>query len=190
MIYSEQIQKAIRFATKVHQGQRRKGKDVPYVTHPLTVGLILARVTEDENIIAAGILHDTIEDCKPYGSVTEELLEKMFNSDVARMVSDVTEQDKTNPWMERKMAALLHIKSMEHDSLLVKTADVLHNLKELNDDIAEKGDSAFDSFNASKPETITRYQKLLFELEKAWSDNPLLNDLKEALKYNQELIKL
>jgi len=192
MIYTKQIHTAIQFAIKVHEidtKKKRKGRDVPYITHPLIVGLILARVTNDENIIAAGILHDTIEDCEPYGSVTKELLEKKFNSDVARMVNDVTEQDKTNPWMDRKMAALAHIKSMKHDSLLIKTADVLHNLTELNDDIAEKGDSAFDSFNSSKPETIFRYQKLFIELEKTWSDNPLLGDLKEALKYNQELIK-
>jgi len=77
MVYTKIIQKAITFAIKIHEldiKKRRKGTEIPYVTHPLTVGLTLARVTSDENIIAAGLLHDTIEDCEPYGSMTKELL--------------------------------------------------------------------------------------------------------------------
>ncbi len=65
MIYTQKIQHAIRFAIKTHEGyqkQKRKGKDVPYITHPLTVGLILAKAGANEDVIIAGILHDTIED--------------------------------------------------------------------------------------------------------------------------------
>lgn len=184
MIYTTLINKAIELATKVHEldvKKKRKGKDIPYITHPLTVGLILARVTKDENIIAAGILHDTIEDCEPYGSVTKELLAKEFNSEVASMVNDVTEQDKTLPWTERKMAALAHIKDMPHDSLLVKSADVLHNLSELNDDLVKDGEEVFKKFNASKEDTLLRYRRLIPEIGNAWSENPLLADLEAGL---------
>jgi len=180
MIYPPIIHKAIGLAIKVHEldtHKKRKGKDIPYITHPLTVAMILARVTDDENIIAAGVLHDTIEDCEPYGSVTKKLLEKEFNIDVARMVNDVTEQDKTLPWMERKIAALSHIKEMPHDSLLVKSADVLHNLTELNEDISKYGQGVFKKFNASKEDTIWRYNNLIPEIRKAWNVNPLLADL-------------
>ncbi|PIQ73052.1 hypothetical protein COV58_04605 [Candidatus Roizmanbacteria bacterium CG11_big_fil_rev_8_21_14_0_20_36_8] len=182
MIFTPLIHKSITFATKVHLTQKRKGKDIPYITHPLTVALILSRVTPDENIICAGILHDTIEDCVPYGSVTKEFLEKEFNGRIAQMVNDVTEQDKTLPWSERKMAALSHIKDMNHDSLLVKSADVLHNLVELNENIKTQGDEVFESFNASKEDTILRYKKLIGALEKTWADNPLLGDLKVGIK--------
>lgn len=192
MIYTFFIQKAIAFAIKVHEldaMKRRKGTKIPYITHPLTVALILARVQEDENIIAAGILHDTIEDCEPYGSVSEELIAKEFNAAVARMVNDVTEQDKSLPWMERKMAALAHIKDMSQDSLLVKSADVLHNLSELNDDLVIHGQRVFEKFNASKEDTILQYNRLIPEIKKAWSKNPLLLDLEVGLvtlmKYNK-----
>lgn len=168
MTFTPQLHKAINFATKVHSGVNRKGKNVPYITHPLTVALILSRVTQDENIIIAGILHDTIEDCEPYGSVTKELLGKEFNTEVARMVDDVTEKDKTLPWFERKMKALEHIKHMQHDSLLVKSADVLHNLTDLVTDIEKDGDEVFTNFNASKEDTILRYKKLIPGIEKAW----------------------
>ena len=181
------LNKAVRFSTEVHRTQKRKGKDVPYITHPLTVALILSRVTKDENIIIAGILHDTMEDCVPYGSITKEFIESEFNANIARMVNDLTEEDKTLPWMERKLAALKHIPHMSHDSLLVKSADVLHNLSELNDDIARDGESVFKKFNASKEDTILRYKKLIPEIKKAWIQNPLMIDLEYEL---DRLLKL
>src|SRR3989344_98403 len=71
------IRDALRFALEtheIHQKQKRKGKDVPYITHPLTVGLILARAGAWPHIIAGGILHDTIEDSVPEHKVTYEIL--------------------------------------------------------------------------------------------------------------------
>ena len=55
------IQRAIAFATKAHDGQLRKGTMRPYILHPLEVGVIVARMTEDEEGISAAILHDTKE---------------------------------------------------------------------------------------------------------------------------------
>ena len=53
------VQKAIDFATKVHEGQYRKGTDRPYIVHPMEVGKIVSTMTQDEEIISAAILHDT-----------------------------------------------------------------------------------------------------------------------------------
>lgn len=190
MRYSKLIQLATDFAIDVHevkQKHKRKGKDIPYIVHVLSVGLILSLVTDDDNIIAAGILHDTIEDCKPEGLVTKEIIEAKFNSSIARMVNDVTEQDKSLPWFERKMAALKHIKYMQHDSQLVKSADVLHNLTELVQDLEKDGDKVWERFNASKADTIKRYNVLIPELKGTWPDNPLIKDLISA---HQELKRL
>lgn len=120
MIYSDKINQAIGFATKVHQGQVRKGKNVSYIVHPLSVALILSRVTQDEDIIVAGVLHDTIEDCDPHGSVTKEIIEAQFGQHVAQMVDDVTEKDKNLPWLERKLQALEHINNMDNDSIFTQ----------------------------------------------------------------------
>ena len=57
------IQKAMIFATQAHRGQFRKGTMRPFIVHPLEVGKIVATMTDDEEIISAAILHDTIEDC-------------------------------------------------------------------------------------------------------------------------------
>lgn len=190
MPYTPLIHKAAAFAIKVHEldtKKKRKGKDIPYITHPLTVGLIVARVTENDNIVAAGILHDTIEDCEPYGSVTQELLTTEFNVDVARIVNDVSEPDRASTWAERKQQALEHLQHLQHDSQLVKSADVLHNLLELNDDLEKEGPLVFERFNASKEEIVQRYQKLIPEIKRLWPENPLIEDLTIAL---EKLLKL
>ena len=187
MFYTSKIQQAIKFATKVHIGQKRKGKEDPYIMHPLSVGLILSRAGATEDQVVAGILHDTIEDCDPHGSVTKELLEIEFGSDVARIVNDVSEQDKSLPWPERKRAALDHVKEMQNDSVMVKSADVLHNLSDQIADFVEKGDEMFDSFNAKKLQQLDRYKNLLSELEKAYPQNPLLSELREAVRMIKEI---
>jgi (p)ppGpp synthase/HD superfamily hydrolase len=74
------VQKAIDFATKVHEGQYRKGTDRPYIVHPMEVGKIVSTMTQDEEIISAAILHDTIEDCE---GVDANVLKEMFSARVA-----------------------------------------------------------------------------------------------------------
>ena len=180
------IEEAIRFASLVHKGQTRKGKHTPYITHPLNVAELLATVTSVEDIIISGILHDTIEDCMPYKSVTEKTIEKLFNKDIARIVNDVTEQDKTLPWVERKQMALEHITHLKQDALLVKSADVLHNMKDLLTDLEKDGVSVFAKFNAPREAQLERFKKLENALEKSWSNNPLLSEIKSTLLKIQE----
>jgi len=192
MILSTKLQKAINFSIKVHEldsQQKRKGTSVPYITHPLTIGIILSRVTDDEDIVVAGILHDVIEDCEPYGSVTYDQVGELFGEKVAKMVNDVTEQDKSLPWEKRKQLALDHISEMENNSILVKSADVLHNLADLVLDLENKGVAVFEKFNANQEKTLERYQKLLKELKAVWPDNPLLPDLEQQYGRLLELVK-
>jgi len=172
--YTAKIHKAQRIATHAHQNQTRKGTSIPYITHPLSVGIILSRIDSSEDIIVAGILHDTIEDC----GFTKDYLEKEFGKNVARMVNDLTEQDKSLPWEERKKLALEHIKQMQKDSILVKSADVLQNMTDQLADYKTEGNNMFDRFNAPKEKQLDRYQKLVRELEKKWKENPLLSELK------------
>ena len=84
------IQKAIKFATKTHeiyQKQKRKGKDVAYITHPLTVGIILAIAGASEDVICAGILHDTIEDSIEERKVDLKMIEDFFGENIAKIVA-------------------------------------------------------------------------------------------------------
>ena len=56
------LEEAIIYATVLHQGVRRKNSDIPYILHPLEVAQILSTMTDDQEIIAAGVLHDVVED--------------------------------------------------------------------------------------------------------------------------------
>ena len=102
------VQKAIDFATKVHEGQYRKGTDRPYIVHPMEVGKIVSTMTQDEEIISAAILHDTIEDT----GVTYEDLKQEFGTRVADLVAAESE-DKSKTWIERKGHTLEHLENSE-----------------------------------------------------------------------------
>ncbi len=180
MTYTPKIQKAIDFAIEVHKNQKRKGKDIPYIVHPLGVGLILAKAGAGDDVIVAGILHDTIEDS--HGKVQRQDIEREFGEHVAQLVNDVTEQDKSLPWEERKRIALEHVAKMNKDSLLVKSGDILHNMTDLIQDLEREGDSVFERFNAPKEKQFKRYINLVNALEIAWPENPLLPELKENLE--------
>ena len=92
------VKKAIAFATQAHEGQFRKGTTRPYIVHPLEVGKIVATMTDDEEIISAAILHDTVEDCD---GITVEMIEAEFSVRVAELVAQESE-DKSKSWEERK----------------------------------------------------------------------------------------
>jgi (p)ppGpp synthase/HD superfamily hydrolase len=195
----QKIQKAIKFAIKTHevyQKQTRKGKDISYITHPLTVGIILSRFNASDDLVCAGILHDTIEDSIPEKKVTFEMLEERFGKDVAQMVLDVTETNKSLPWEERKKEAIEHIKKFSHDSLMLKSADVISNVSEIIDDYNKEGDSIFERFGCPKPKkenTIQNYLKVIKTILDCWPENPMkdeLNNLKEKLETTRKENKI
>lgn len=190
MVFTPKIQKAIHFSVRVHQmdqDQRRKIKSTPYITHPISVGLILARVGAEEDIVVAGILHDTVEDSHKDKKVTVKEIEKEFGGNVARMVGDVTE-DKNLPWLERKRKALEHISHMQKDSQLVKSADVLHNITDYIHDYKVFGsEKVLQTFTASKEFQFKLFENRIKALDDIWKENPLLQDLKVEL---EELKKL
>lgn len=180
MIYTFKIQHAIKFSIKTHevdQKQKRKGKDIPYITHPLTVGLILACAGAGEDVIAAGILHDTIEDSIPEKKVSKKILIEKFNERIANLVESVTEKDKELSWEERKHEALMHIKNFSHDSLLIKSADVISNGSELLEDYKKDGEETLNRFNAPKEKIIQHYLQLIRTIIEYWPSNPLKENL-------------
>ncbi len=186
----QKIQKAIKFAVKTHEVypdkiQTRKGKDVSYITHPLTVGLILSQVKADNDIICAGILHDTIEDSVPEKKVTYDMLEERFGERVAGLVLSVSEQEKGLSWKEKKERALEHIKSFSKDSLFLKSADVISNVSEILEDYSKEGDSVFERFNApiiKKENVINNYLNVMETILGLWDENPLEEELNSLIK--------
>ncbi len=188
MIYTQKIKDAIRLAVETHeinQKQKRKGGDtVPYITHPLTVGLILARAGASEDVIIAGILHDTIEDSIKEKKVTREMLAEQFGETVAALVESVTEMSKGLPWEERKGEALKHIETFSHESILLKSADVINNLTELQDSYKREGEKLWEHFKTPEPKKeniLKNAYKVISALQRRWPENPLAPDLEYVL---------
>lgn len=100
------IDRAAKFAEQAHKGTHRKGTRIPYIVHPLETALIASMLTNDEEILAAALLHDTIEDT----GVTYEDLKQEFGTRVADLVAAESE-DKSKTWIERKGHTLEHLKT-------------------------------------------------------------------------------
>ena len=94
----EMIDLAIEVAAKAHQRQVRKETDIPYITHPLSVGIILAKAGCCDDVIIAGILHDTVEDT----SITLDYIRETFGAKVASIAEGCSEPDKSLAWEDRK----------------------------------------------------------------------------------------
>lgn len=122
------IYEAIQLAIKAHDKQFRKLDGDIYAAHPLEVGIILASNNYDEDIVIAGILHDTVEDTY----VTLEDISYQFGDHVKNLVSGCSEKNKSLPWKERKIDALKTINSTDEIGIkLIFCADKLSNIKSI-----------------------------------------------------------
>lgn len=190
IVYTDKVRKAIKFSAKTHnhyQQQKRKGKEIPYITHPLTVGIILSLAGASEDVIVAGILHDVIEDSVLEKKVTAGMLAERFGRNVADLVLSVTEQDKSASWEQRKKQALEHIQHFSHDSLLVKSGDVISNMTELLDDYQRHQNDVFIRFHSTKEKVLDNQINVINAIVNAWPENPLQKDL---LLLDKELKKI
>ena len=128
----EMIEKAYQFANKCHEGQFRKSGE-PYVVHVIEVANTLALLHTSPKTIAAGFLHDTVEDCQ---GVTNETIQEMFGEEISQIVDAVTKIGNIKFQDEREYLASNHRKlfiAMAKDIrvILVKLADRLHNMRTL-----------------------------------------------------------
>lgn len=123
------ILKALDFAARKHKNQRRKGCDaVPYINHPIDLVTLLWQKggVRDEAVIAAALLHDTVEDT----DTSFEELEQEFGSEIRDLVAEVTD-DKTLAKAERKQQQIDHAPHLTPKARLVKLADKIANLTDM-----------------------------------------------------------
>src|SRR5512134_1426856 len=123
------LERAYRFASEAHEHQqRRSGED--FILHPLGVALILSELRSDDATIAAGILHDVVEDT----DATMEQVREEFGDDVARLVEGVTKLTRIH-FQSREQAQAENYRKMivamaeDHRVILIKLADRLHNMR-------------------------------------------------------------
>lgn len=123
------ILQAASFAATKHAGQRRKGsRGEPYINHPVEVANIVVNVgrIDDDDVIAAALLHDTVEDC----DVTFEEISDRFGSQVADYVRELTD-DMSLPKSERKRLQVEHAPHMSLGAKQIKLADKISNIRDI-----------------------------------------------------------
>lgn len=147
------LEEAILFATHAHEGQIRKRAGHPYILHPMEVASILATMTNDLDVLSAGILHDTVEDC----GVSLDTLREKFGDRVAALVQSETEDKlKDRPpeetWKERKLASLAVLRETDDRGVkMLWLADKLSNMRSFARQHRVTGDKLWEHFHQKDP---------------------------------------
>jgi (p)ppGpp synthase/HD superfamily hydrolase len=175
---------ALAYAALHHDGQLRKGTNIPYLAHLLGVCALVLDYGGDEDQAIAGLLHDVIEDC---GEQHRAVVRAMFGDRVADIVEGCTDGVPDSdgvkaPWRERKTAYLAHLRDAPPDTLLVSACDRLHNARAIAADVRGVGADVFTRFKAGRDGTLWYYGALLdvFGARMGQGD-PLVVELRAAV---------
>ncbi|HYP46522.1 MAG TPA: HD domain-containing protein [Propionibacteriaceae bacterium] len=170
------VRRAIKVAAHAHRHVNRKGTDIPYISHPVTVLLILAEAGADEATLAAGVLHDVIEDCGDEYSA--DRLRREFGDLITDTVLAVTKDAGIKDWRQRNEAYLKNLSASGNQrAWLVSAADKAANLTDILEDYAAHGDKLWSRFNAGKEGQLWWYGAVAQEVAKLIPDRPLAQRL-------------
>lgn len=178
------LEKAICFAVHAHSGQKRKVSGSPYILHPLEAAQIAASMTNDEDILAAVVLHDTVEDC---GVDPAELKEK-FGDRVFCLVMHETEDKMrdipaSDSWEARKGSTLGALKETHDIGVKIMwLSDKLSNLRSICYVYQTIGDEIWKSFNQKDKSRHEWYYRTAAEYLSDLSDTPAYKELTERIK--------
>lgn len=155
------VDSALNFAARAHDGQKRKSTDVPYLVHPVGVMLVLIECHEtDPELLAAALLHDTVEDTK----VTLSQLRETFGVRVAAIVEGCSEPDKGDTWEHRKEHTIAYLRTAPREIALVSAADKLHNVRSMIVDYATLGDQLWTRFKRGRESTAWYHRSVVASL--------------------------
>ncbi|MDD2773161.1 MAG: HD domain-containing protein [Elusimicrobiales bacterium] len=153
--HEEFLALAFYYAMKAHESQFRKSTGRPYIEHPVSVAKLLMEMGSGHELVAAGFLHDVVEDT---GCGLRSIAE-LFGRNVRNYVAHVTE-DKTRPWQARKKRAIEYIARAPQAELLLLLADKLDNLRSISRDYADTGESIWKRFARPRRDEKWYYESL------------------------------
>lgn len=150
------IDKAIIFALRAHSGQQRKtGREIPFIAHPFGVAMLLQGMGCAENVVVAGLLHDTVEDTP----VTLADIEAEFGPEVARIVSYCTEPH--GRWETRKQVLIDNLRHAPLEAKLLAAADKYHNLSHMLHNLEKYGPTMWRNFSRGAEQQAWYYRSVL-----------------------------
>ena len=145
------VSEAIVFSVNAHDGMRRRKSEVPYIVHPMEVVAIIATMTDKQEVIAAGALHDVVEDA----GVTIEEIGERFGNRVMELVASETEnkredQPPEETWRIRKEESLETLRTTNDiDITILWIGDKLSNIRAIYRDFLIEGNAIWDKFHQS-----------------------------------------
>ena len=160
-VYSERFLQALDAAARMHGAQRRKGSDIPYLSHLLGTCSIAMEYGADEDEAIAALLHDAIEDVRPTEAARQAVA--LFGPRVLAIVVGCSDSDThpRPPWRERKERYIAHLAEADASVLLVSASDKLHNARAILADLRRIGVKVWDIFNASRDDQLWYYRSLV-----------------------------
>jgi myo-inositol-1(or 4)-monophosphatase len=177
------FERAGMFALKAHEGQTRKDGSV-YILHPLEDAAIVGTMTNDLEILAAAVLHDTVEDT----SVTAQDLVENFGGRVAELVAHETEnkrpgQKASDTWKIRKEESLAILKDSSREAKMLWIGDKLSNMRSLSRLYDKIGKSIFEKFNEKDPKEQRWYHTTVLEYTKELSVYPAYKEYEKLVHH-------
>lgn len=182
-IFPRQTARAFELAAMWHQGQMRKhpAEQIPYIAHPGLVAILLQRAGYDDEVVAAGVLHDVVEDC----SISKEQVALALTPRVAELVMAVTELPQTYPWMERKVAYRKVLETASIEALGIAAADHIANIQSILR-IADTEVDVWGIFHATKDQKIVHEKEVLRVIEQRLS-SPLVDMFRTSISLLEKL---
>ena len=132
------FEQAIIFATKAHGGAKRKGTGIPYIVHPIEAAAIASTMTLDEEILAAAVLHDVLED-------TDTTAEELVQDETENKRRDRPAQETWRLRKQEMLDFLTH--SAGREAKILALSDKLSNLRAIHRDLQMLGDRLWERFN-------------------------------------------
>ena len=159
------IAKAMEYAALSHRGGTRKGGDVPYIVHPFEVAMILKENSFENKVVAAGLLHDLLEDTE----VTKTDLKKEFGEEINELVLAASEKLKGREercWDTRKRQTINYLKNEANFiNKAIACADKLSNARSILRDFEDEPENFWQRFSAPKKKQQWYYESLVSSLK-------------------------
>ena len=178
------VSEAIIFATNAHDGMRRRKAESPYILHPMEVGAIVGSMTNDQEIIAASILHDVVEDA---GITMEEIGEK-FGERIMKLVASETEDKREDlppedTWRIRKEETLEVLKNTNDDAVLMLwIGDKLSNIRTIYRDFQVEGLDVWKKFHQSDVSVQAWYYRSIMKYTERLSNTLAWQEYKNIVE--------
>jgi len=160
-VLTDRFNEALSYAEHAHRTQKRKGGEIAYVAHLLSVCALVLEYGGSEDQAIAALLHDAVEDQGGHARLAE--IRDKFGERIAIIVADCSDAfiEPKPPWKERKEQYIAALAKHGPAVRLVSCADKLHNARAILRDYEDMGDALWSRFKGGKEGTLWYYRSLV-----------------------------